>query len=392
MVITIHINRRHHQSVLCHPSQFMYHLLVICICILLLLPAQATMIRSTPAFAVRVVSYNVLSSHLASPSHFTTLDPTHLEASNRLPLIFKKLDEEIESSKSNVVLCLQEVSNDWAAAFHVWFANKGYHLVTGLYGHKFNGYMGVAIAYPTAAFETVDVDISRLADKRIGGWPRAPKPSMTDSILKTVKPLWTMPLGYLGLWKKPKEDHWSMSGRRYNILLTTTLRDKQSGEAFCIGNYHMPCAFYCPPAMTIHSEMAAKHVQDISASKAGLPYILAGDWNITPDSPTYKMLTTGKLQLDDPSYPTPKHGMEWGVTAASMRSAYAEKGGEPDFTNYARVKEQDAFVDTLDYIFLSPEWKVENTKSIVHRNVANGPYPNAQEPSDHVMISADLAL
>jgi mRNA deadenylase 3'-5' endonuclease subunit Ccr4 len=268
------------------------------------------MIRSTPAFAVRVVSYNVLSSHLASPSHFTTLDPTHLEASNRLPLVFKKLDEEITSSKSSVVLCLQEVSYDWAAAFHVWFANKGYHLVTGLYGQKFNGYMGVAIAFPTGAFETVDVDISRLSDRRVGGWPAAPPPTLLESILSTVKPFWTTPLGYLGLWKKPKEDHWSMSARRYNVLVTTTLRDKKSGKAFCIGNYHMPCAFYMPMAMTIHAELAAKHVQDIAASKDGLPYILAGDWNITPESSTYRMLTTGTLKADDPSSDTPaRHAM-----------------------------------------------------------------------------------
>ena len=166
-----------------------------------------------------------------------------------------------------------------------------------------------------------------------------------------------------------------MSERRSNVLLTTTLRDKQSGQAFCVGCYHMPCAFFMPMTMTIHSEMAAKHVQDIAASKNGLPYILAGDWNITPDSPTYKMLTTGTLTPDDPSFPSPKHGTAWSVTAAPMRSAYAEKGGEPDFTNNARAKEDDPFIDTLDYIFISPEWKVENIKSTVRRDIANGPYP-----------------
>lgn len=361
----------------------------------------SSMFRSRPAFAVRVVSYNVLSSHLASPSYFSTLDPEHLYADKRLPLVLKKLDEEISSSKSSVVVCLQEVSNDWAAAFHTWFANRGYHLVTGLYGKKFNGYMGIAVAYPIQDFETVDVDISRLADKRVGGWPRAPDPTLTDSVLATIKPFWSVPLGMVGLYKKPKEDHWSMSQRRFNILLTTTLRDKQSGRTFCVGNYHMPCAFYMPMAMTIHSEMAAKHVQDIAtaaaskddSSSSSVPYILCGDWNIKPDSATYKMLTTGKLDAEDETFPTPKHGMEWSVTAASMRSAYADKDGmEPDFTNYARIKENDPFIDTLDYIFLSPEWKVQSTKSIVNRSIANGPFPNAKEPSDHVMIRADLEV
>jgi hypothetical protein len=41
---------------------------------------------STKAAAVRVVSsYNVLSSHLARPNHYTTYNPAHLEASNHLP-------------------------------------------------------------------------------------------------------------------------------------------------------------------------------------------------------------------------------------------------------------------------------------------------------------------
>jgi len=56
---------------------------------------------------LRVVSYNVLSSHLASPGHFTTLNPEHLYASARLPVVLKKLSNEI--SKKNTIICLQEV-------------------------------------------------------------------------------------------------------------------------------------------------------------------------------------------------------------------------------------------------------------------------------------------
>jgi len=145
--------------------------------------------------------------------------------------------------------------------------------------------------------------------------------------------------------------------------------------------------------MTIHSELAAQHVQSLASSRSA-PYILAGDWNITPDSPTYQLLTTGKLSKDDPTYPSPQHGMEWACTMKEpLRSAYAvSKHGEPNFTNYARVKEQDPFIDTLDYIFLSKDWRVMDVKPIVHRDVANGPYPNKAEPSDHVLIAADLEV
>jgi len=342
------------------------------------------------SFCVRVVSYNVLSSHLASPSHFTTLDPTHLEASNRLPLIFQKLEDEITKGK-NTIVCLQEVSYDWASAFHTWFANRGYHFITGLYGKRFNGYMGVGVAYPTQVYETLDVDISRLSDKRIGGWPVEPEPSTTTKVWNGISSLWKVPLQTVGLASSPERDHWEISENRFNVLVTATLRDKTSGKSFCVGNYHMPCCFYAPMVMSIHSEMAARHVQEI-ASKKNVPFVLAGDWNITPQSPTYKLMTTGVLEKKDETYPSTKYDMEWAPTIQPMRSAYAVAGSEPDFTNYARVQENEPFIDTLDYIFLSKEWKVASVKEIMNRVDVNGPFPNAKEPSDHVLIAADLEL
>lgn len=92
---------------------------------------------------VRVVSYNILSSELADPEFFTKCDRQHLSAKARLPKILDKLQEEIDASseESPVVFCLQEVSHEWATGLHIFFAERGYHLVTGLYGKKFNGYM-----------------------------------------------------------------------------------------------------------------------------------------------------------------------------------------------------------------------------------------------------------
>lgn len=78
---------------------------------------------------LRVVSYNVLSSHLASPSHFSTLNPEYLDAAYRLPNVLSKLENQMKEPKT--VICLQEVSYDWAGSFHNFFANRGYHLVTG---------------------------------------------------------------------------------------------------------------------------------------------------------------------------------------------------------------------------------------------------------------------
>jgi len=338
---------------------------------------------------IRIASYNVLSSHLAEPSHFSTLNPDHLLAANRLPVVLEKLDEEIQQ---NSLICLQEVSYDWAGSLHAHFANKGYHLVTGLYGRKFNGYMGVAVAWPTALMKVLDVDISRLSDKRQGGWPISPEPGIFERLTSGVTSVIRPRLEKLGWLSRPPVDAWAMSENRFNVMLTVKLEDKSSGRSFALANYHMPCAYYAPKVMTIHSEMAARHVQTLAGD---VPYVFAGDWNIKPYSTSYMLLTTGLIDRGDPEYPEPKWGMEWQPVAKGMRSAYAEsESGEPDFTNYARVRESEPFIDTLDYIFLSDEWKVEGVKQLSKRETSGGPFPNLdlKEPSDHVLIAANLKL
>lgn len=67
-------------------------------------------------------------------------------------------------------------------------------------------------------------------------------------------------------------------------------------------------------------------------------------------------------------------------------------GAEPDFTNYAQVKEQEPFVEALDYIFMSPEWKVQSVLPLPHRDQVQGPFPTRDEPSDHVLIAASLSM
>ena len=114
-----------------------------------------------------------------------------------------------------------------------------------------------------------------------------------------------------------------------------------------------------------------------------------------PGSPKYGiMISTGKLNVDDPTYPTPKYGMEWMISAPiPMKSAYAEANGcEPNFTNHAKCREDEPFIDVLEYIFLSPEWSVEGVKDLPHRDEVNGPLPSEQEPSDHILIAANMSL
>lgn len=76
-----------------------------------------------------------------------------------------------------------------------------------------------------------------------------------------------------------------------------------------------------------------------------------------------------------------------------MESAYVTKNGcEPDFTNYAKVQEQPVFIATLDYIFQSEGWSVDAVENLPNRDSIVGPLPNKDEPSDHLLISAQLCF
>lgn len=97
----------------------------------------------------------------------------------------------------------------------------------------------------------------------------------------------------------------------------------------------------------------------------------------------------------------------WDASFAPMRSAYREAeypnkptGREPQFTNYAlsAFMPEEPFVGTLDYLFLSkkgwapvmhvkPLAAFEDTKAIHPVG-----FPVASEPSDHMLLAADLVL
>ena len=76
-----------------------------------------------------------------------------------------------------------------------------------------------------------------------------------------------------------------------------------------------------------------------------------------------------------------------------LTSAYKSfVGEEPNFTNYAQVRGETPFIDTLDYIFCSDGFKVNGVEKLPHRDMVAGPLPNEEEPSDHILISAEMEL
>ena len=357
---------------------------------------KATMATSDGTGATsRVVTYNVLSSHLADPGYFTHCDPDDLRAETRLERVMAKLDAECAG---RAVIGLQEVSMSWAGPLHAYFAKKGYTFILSLYGKPFNNYMGVGLAVPTDAYELVRSDISRLSDTV--KFPRVkPKEASFGPLTPVYNLLVKTPVG---LWRKltdyrPPMTEWDTARNRFNSILHATLKCKKSDVSFGVATYHMPCMFRTAAdrrVMVIHAGMAAQYALNQSE---GLPTVLMGDFNLKPGDPGHVLITTGELDTSIDEYPVMPEGYigsPFNVKPQKkMESAYARvNGAEPNFTNNARIKDDEPFIDTLDYIFVTDDVEVLDVLDLPHRDEVKGPFPAATEPSDHIMLAATVLV
>jgi endonuclease/exonuclease/phosphatase family metal-dependent hydrolase len=250
----------------------------------------------------------------------------------------------------------------------------------------------------------------------------------------------------------------------------TASHGEGSSASFGVATYHMPCAFDKPLVMLAHGGLAARHA---AALADGAPFVLAGDFNMKPWDPAYRLVTEGRLSPEErrafasaarpppasnedpaasacapqsartaeiPNSRAPDAAADERVPAAAaddgrpprvdkdaerasgepgdprsdwvpeptsgLRSCYRERQGrEPDFTNFALVNSRSfrqrspaaPFCETLDYIFVSEQWgPVLSVDPLPNRSdpavVAAGPMPTETEPSDHLLIAADLVL
>ena len=329
----------------------------------------------------RFVTYNILSSHFSEPEHFVKCDRADLNPETRLKRVMGKLLSEMAQ---NSIICLQEVSTLWAGEFYRFFAEHGYYLVTGLYGYPKSGYMGVTIAFPQGKYQLLNAKIERLSDTR--DWPQLSPLNITGrKVLQGVVSLWNRKLA------KNFEHPIAHAKRRMNQFIFLQLQDKEKEHKIAVATYHMPCVYYAPQVMSIHSAMLIQRIQELAKDD---PFVLTGDFNIRPVQPQYQLITTGSMPRDNAAYPSIISGDAWrSEIETPLRSAYREAfGQEPEFTNYAQTRKKPPFQETLDYIWLSPDWQVVSALPLPTRDEVTSSFPNAEEPSDHMLLAAELQL
>ena len=186
------------------------------------------------------------------------------------------------------------------------------------------------------------------------------------------------------------------------VAVLGKLRHLATGNVIVAAVTHISCKFSQPDiqiaqvAVLLQSLEAYATPHSFTGSNSRLPVILCGDFNSTPDSSVYKLLSTGTLSRANPDifpsdgdnvWPILKHGslLETSQRKIVLASAYAKVcGTDPVTTNV-----KPPFSGCLDYIWfygLEPfEVLPIGSKEELEREAG---LPNSKNPSDHVPIGA----
>lgn len=235
--------------------------------------------------------------------------------------------------------------------------------------------MGTAVAWPYRKYKVVEVETKKISDTC--DYPE--NVSWSSSTTEKYQP-------------------WPETKKRENVAVLVRLESVTLSRRFCVATYHMPCVYGSDERMqmmNIHTSLLLQYTQEWARSD---PLIVCGDFNFYPTDSCYEFVLTGSLPTGHPQAPVP-HPLLKGRAASEfkpMRSAYKVAGGEPEFTALTCEMENDPKLEVLDYIFISPEWKVESVvraeayEKFKERRVRS--LPCDSEPSDHILIASNLSI
>jgi len=306
-----------------------------------------------------IVTYNILADELSKIHDIPYSNKV------RLQLLTAQL-ESFVASKS--IICLQEVSTAMYGSITLWFEQHGYVI----YGSTYAPNLGVVIAAPLGYVSRCE--IVKLRDCK--SWPRYGEITWAQWITKCIS---------FGYYTPPTYSQWRNASYKNNLMVCVDIKNKYS-----IGTLHMPCSYKEPIVMQTYLSLARTALTEFAGAK---PCILAGDFNIKPDTELYFEMLSGKFGCEDYETAYPSTDKWRPKNEDILLSAYKTMHKtEPAYTCFtATNKYQAGFCGTLDYILHTPNINILNCE-LVRTNKKDEPQPNQLEPSDHIPILATIEL
>lgn len=313
--------------------------------------------------SLRVLSYNTLAEIYGTKASFPSCPEWALAWTYRR----RNLVREIANYDADII-CLQEVQQDhYEDHFSLWFGRQGYE---GIYIAKTREAMGrkgkidgCATLFRKDKFilrERQSVEFNAIAHGRTED---------TQVLTRCLKG---------------------------NVGLITILDCVDGSGPLVIANTH---AYWDPECWDVKLFQIDAFLQEVEGvvNRLGgnVPLILCGDFNSTPDSNVYDLLSTGAASVNMEELEPAQYGLLATSTlhhSMNLRSSYSLTGSEPRFTNYTHQ-----FAGTLDYQFFTPDYMIATAimempdeNSLISNNEIV--LPNTQWSSDHIALMTEYQL
>ena len=285
-----------------------------------------------------IITYNILSPNLAKLMiNNDTYTVNIMDEKFRLNKVLEYISNWINKySKYYLIICLQEVCEEWLIHFTKLFNENMFKYLNIQHGRVDNGNMGVLIAYP-----------SRL------------------TIIKSD-------FFIVGQHIKVIDNNSRKASIKTNTAILALFEDTNLNVKFGVSTYHMPCVPLIQEIGLLHCQTLYRHIKNFMLDDY---WVLAGDFNMTPDTLAYKyMINQAKL------------GCIWNDTIRTYPN-----------TNHSVIASKE-FEGCIDYVFYKKgKYNKKNSSTLIFKrkglicenikvNNLTTIIPNKYEPSDHIPI------
>ena len=275
--------------------------------------------------AISLVTWNVLSPELTTPSFHPGCDTLHLQTEYRFKQITAKLTRYIESKS---IVCLQEVNDEWYDRLSTFFEDHQYvcfgrptQRVGSLIAHPHHVYKCVRreTKCVTSEIAKQNSEVNKRKQKNRAELFRRVRGYCITKCIAFV--LWCLSFLYQTprVWRLQKKvrmygnsDPWVRASQPGHLMILSAEFQTLNGQkSFCVATYHAPCEFLDQPLMSINLGMASRIAQAFALHR---PLIFCGDFNTKPSESNYRMLTADGFR--DPRF---------GAHVAPIASVFATK-------------------------------------------------------------------